>query len=332
MQSFLPWQASQWLRLQEARASDRFPHALLLSGPEHTGKRQFADALGQSLLCQSPLAHHLACADCTSCKLLAAGNHSDMVSLEPEEEGKAIKIDAMREFITAERLSSQCGGYKIRIIDPADAMNTATANALLKTLEEPSENSILLLISSRPGMLPGTIRSRCQNLTFPLPPRKQSLDWLNDQHTANWEVLLSVSAGAPFKALELARQGVFEARAQMVEELFALLDGRTDAVTLAAAWAGRDAAQLLHWLASILLDIIRLGVKPDLVSPFNPDIQTRLADLATQKNAKTWHHIMRKVMDTRKSLTRQLNLQLQLEALLISLADESASVQGGRNQ
>ncbi|MBF0255771.1 MAG: DNA polymerase III subunit delta' [Gammaproteobacteria bacterium] len=322
MKVFLPWQAQQWQQLQRAREQGRMPHALLLSGAAKTGKRQFAEALGQSLLCVSPRPEHLACGECPSCRLILGGTHADLAFLEPEEPGKQLKIDAIREFTGSEALSSQRGGFKIRIIDPADAMNRAAANALLKTLEEPSPNSLLLLISAQPGLLPATIRSRCQQINFPLPETEQALAWLGEQAAEDWRTLLSVAAGAPLKALELAAEGVMAQRSSLLEELLALLAGRADPIELAEAWSKRDVEQLLGWLASLLMDLMRLQLAVE-ASLFNPDQLARLRPLAQSKSARHWHQAMQQLIEVRKSITSQLNLQLQLERLLISLVGVS---------
>jgi DNA polymerase III subunit delta' len=324
MLGFLPWQVSQWQRLQAARHQNRLAHALLLYGPEQTGKRRFAEALAQGLLCASPLADGLACGHCRSCLLLLAGNHADLGFLEPEEESKVIKIDAVRQFTGSEALSSQSGGYRVLLIHPADAMNQSAANALLKTLEEPSPSTLMLLVSSRPAALPATIRSRCQAIGFPLPAAEQALPWLESQEKADWRTLLAAAAGAPLKALAWSAEGMSQARRQQQEEVLALLEGRVDPVRLAEGWQKRDADLLLQWFATLILDISRLAIQPDYLGLFNPDARDRLTQLAGRRRAASWHKILQNVLTVRMMLNRPLNLQLQLEALLISIIDLDA--------
>lgn len=350
MPGYLPWQAPQWQRLQGARRRERLAHALLLHGPERTGKRHFAEALAFSLLCASPLEDGLACGRCRSCLLLSAGNHPDLGFLEPEEGGKVInsdptgdlapekeegkgkeakkskviKIEAVRQFTGGEALSSQSGGYRVLIIHPADAMNHAAANALLKTLEEPSPSTLMLLVSSQPGALPATIRSRCQAIGFPLPPAEQALPWLKGQGEADWDSLLAAAAGAPLKALAWAAAGMPQARRQLLDEVLALLEGRADPVSLADGWQKRDADLLLQWLATLLLDLARMAIQPDYPGLFNPDARDRLAARAGSRSAASWHKMLQNVVTIRMMLSRPLNLQLQLEALLIGIVDLDA--------
>lgn len=330
MKTYLPWQQAQWQQLQQARSHRRIPHALLFSGPEMTGKRRFAEAFAASLLCQSPAPQQRACGQCDACRLMRAGTHSDLGFLEPEEPGKALKIDAVREFIQSESLSSQRGGYKVRIIDPADAMNRAAANALLKTLEEPTPNSLMLLISSQPGRLPATIRSRCQSLNFPLPDRHQALSWLTEQSDNDWPTLLAIAAGAPLKAQTFALQGVMQQRLAMTGQMLDLLEGRADPIALAEQWCKGNTEQQLGWLGSLLMDLARLQLVPSGIELFNPDLQERLVALAQRRSQRQWQIAIEQLIGTGKSITYQLNLQLQWEQLLTTLADVSTQPRGGR--
>lgn len=339
MKAPFDWQAPQWQQLQERRKTGRLAHAILLQGPALGGKRHFAEAFAEGLLCQQPLTNGSACGACSPCILLKAGNHPDLIHLTPEsdmaaeaaEERKTdrktdkksekashfIKVEAIRDFIETETLSSHHGGYKVAILDPAEAMNTSAANALLKTLEEPRPSTLILLISSRPDRLLPTIRSRCQALGFPLPPRNQALNWLAGQGTdADWPLLLAVAGGAPFKALQLANPDIIKARADLLSEALALLEGRQDPILLAEAWSKEDMTLGFEWLASLLMDLMRLEAVPGHRDLFNPDLADQLQRLAPRFSAKKWQHLQSELIKSRKALNQQLNLQLQLEALL----------------
>lgn len=162
-----PWQSEQWKQLQHAKSSDRLPHALLLTGVARTEKAAFAEAFARSLLCQQPNVSALgnAC-DCHSCHLMQGRSHPDALWVEPEKQGQAIKVDQVREindFIHQTGLSTMS---RVVLINPADAMNMNAANALLKTLEEPSQHACLILVCEHPGQLPATVLSRCQRVHF----------------------------------------------------------------------------------------------------------------------------------------------------------------------
>ena len=158
------WHATAWQQLQTSHRQQRLPHALLLSGEAGIGKAEFAARLAASLLCEQPHVDGQACGTCHACQRLGAQTHPDRFRLEPEEPGKAIKVDAVRQLIRNLSLTGHYGGYRVVTVEPAELMNTNAANAFLKTLEEPPANTLLILITASPARLPATIRSRCQPL------------------------------------------------------------------------------------------------------------------------------------------------------------------------
>lgn len=347
MKQPLSWQASQWQQLGQRRAAGRLPHAILLQGPPQGGKRHFAEAFAQGLLCQAPLADGTACGTCPACLLMQSGNHPDLMLLAPEAEATAadegkktarktekpsqlIRVEVVRDFIEHEALSSHYGGYKLAIIDPAEAMNASAANALLKTLEEPRPSTLILLVSSQPERLLPTIRSRCQVLSFPLPTREQGLAWLQGQaqiqtgKETDWPLQLALAGGAPFKALRLADPERLKAREALLKDALTLLQGQHDPIALADAWSKQDMEQGLEWLGNLLLDAMRLQAAPDYNDLFNPDLRPQLQALAQQISAPAWHRMQSELIKTRQALNQQLNLQLQLEALLTFLATKGS--------
>ena len=125
-----PWQVNQWRQFAAQIDQDRLPHAILLSGPRHIGKYQFALTLAQRMLCESSVGGY-ACGSCKQCHLVQVGSHPDLLVIKPEEEGKAIRIDLIRALGEFSNITSQQGGWKIALIYPAEAMNLNSANALL---------------------------------------------------------------------------------------------------------------------------------------------------------------------------------------------------------
>ncbi|MFT3742398.1 MAG: DNA polymerase III subunit delta' [Gammaproteobacteria bacterium] len=177
-----PWQQSLWQQVMKQLQADRFPHALLLSGIKSIGKQQFAETLAARLLCQSAQHADLACGACASCQLLQTNNHPDYLKIFPESEGKMIKVEQIRELVQNVNQTAQCGKYQVVIIAPAEAMNAAASNALLKILEEPTGSVIFLLVSHQTHVVPATVRSRCQIVSFPLPPDQTTSSTWFQQH------------------------------------------------------------------------------------------------------------------------------------------------------
>ncbi len=278
-----PWQEKQRQRLLEMQQQDRFPHALLLCGPEGIGLNQFAQVFAKQMLCLSndfDLEH--ACGTCQSCQLFDAGSHPDLSIIEPEEEGKQVKIAQIRELIEYVTLKSFSGKLKIAIIKSADAMNRATANALLKTLEEPPSQSMLFLLSHRPSNLPITIRSRCQRIDFEPVFDEKAVNWLNAQSfesNLSTELLLRLSGGGPLKALSLAEDELLKHRQTLVSDLKSLTKRNGDPVQIASSWQALGVESIFVTLMRIIQDLIRLKLQHDQANLVNIDLKEDLQDL-----------------------------------------------------
>ncbi|WP_416885302.1 DNA polymerase III subunit delta' [Marinospirillum sp.] len=213
----LPWHATIWQQWHQQLYADRLPHALLISGEAGLGKRTLARALAHFLLCEQPQGQH-PCGHCAGCQLLESGFHPDWYNLQPEAEGKAIRIDAIRDLTQRLHQSAQKGGYKVVLLWPAEALNLHAANALLKTLEEPEPATLFILVSDQPSRLPATLRSRCQHWALPIPRREDILPWLSCQLSADQqpEQLLRAAGGRPFAALKLLDTSIEQQRIELV--------------------------------------------------------------------------------------------------------------------
>ncbi len=261
----LPWQWEPWRRLVASIDEGRLPHALLLIGRRGSGKRLFAEALAARLLCGHPGEEGMACGRCRGCRLFLAGNHPDVLHLEPPPDKEAIVVDQVRELIDRVGLaSSQQGGHRVIVVDPAERLNPAAANALLKILEEPGPGVVFCLVCSRPTALPATIRSRCQSVRLPMPAKDEALRWLVSRVS---DERLSASAldacfGAPLPALRLALDGD-DAFPDVGEDLLALARGERGPVEVAGAWLKIDAQRSLYGLVACLSALLRRILAPD---------------------------------------------------------------------
>jgi DNA polymerase-3 subunit delta' len=247
--------------LQARRQRDALPHALLLAGPAGLGKRDFLQRFVRGLLCARPRDGE-ACGQCRTCLLLDAGTHPDYmtVSYGLRKDGvqrKEIVVDQVRELSARLAMASQFGGWQVVVIDPADAMNAAAANALLKTLEEPSPQTLLLLVADAPWRLPQTIRSRCQRIEFQLPSPAEAMDWLAAQGVADPTAALEAAGGTPGLARAWAEQGALARRQTVRKDLAALAAGRAEPVEVARRWLDAEPEQCLWFAAQAAVDEAR---------------------------------------------------------------------------
>lgn len=263
-----PWQVSQWQQLALQIDQQRLPHAVMLAGPEHIGKYQFALSLAQRLLCEAPVAGY-ACGLCKSCQLVTAKSHPDLVNLVPEERGKAIKVDAIREFSNFTSKTSQQGGWKVSIICPAEAMNVNASNALLKSLEEPGPNTLIILVCHEPSRMIATIRSRCRLITFPVPAIAEVRPWLSQVSgkQEGLDELIDYADGCPLLTLQLLETDLLDRRRQFDGLIDDLSAQRTSALKVAEFCQHNDSVMMVDWLYTRLATMVRSG---------QSDISTRL--------------------------------------------------------
>lgn len=319
MLSPYPWQDRQWRQLLSALEQGRLPHALLLAGAEGLGVGHFARALAARLLCTGGTAEE-ACGTCKSCLLFAAGNHPDLVVIEPEEAGKVIKVEAVRELVEFIHLSSQYGRHKVAIIEPAEAMNRSTANSLLKTLEEPTPASVLILCSRQPAQLPVTIRSRCQRLNFSGRDDADTRAWLAGRLADGERAreLLALAGGRPLAALQLEQEASLEKQAALLDGLIAVAGGARDPVSTARDWAGLGATLVLQWLLEFIRIMIRAGLSRRPVPVDNP-LQPRLEQLGRGRDPIQLLDLYAKVLRNYRAATGPFNLNPQglLEEIIV---------------
>jgi DNA polymerase-3 subunit delta' len=248
---------------------------------------------------------------------LQAGSHPDLLWLVPEEVGKAIKVDQVRALTGELFMTSHAGRYKVAIIQPADAMNKNAANSLLKTLEEPTDNTLLVLLTAQPGRLPATIRSRCQQLQVAVPDALMAQQWLQDTGMESGRAILylQLANGAPLKAQQLAETESVGTRDQRLQQLVAVFQGSLDPVETAKEWMGESERQSLAWWRAWLEDMIRWqqGGQP----PREPEVAQKLQRIVETVDCRQLFDLSDKVSNALNSLGSGLNRQLILEDLLI---------------
>ncbi|AZE47757.1 DNA polymerase III delta prime subunit [Pseudomonas chlororaphis] len=322
MAEAFPWQDELW---QQLAGRAQHAHAYLLHGPAGIGKRALAKRLMARLLCQHPAGLD-ACGQCKSCLLLQAGSHPDNYVLEPEEADKAIKVDQVRELVSFVVQTAQLGGRKVVLIEPVESMNINASNALLKSLEEPSGDTVLLLVSHQPSRLLPTIKSRCVQQACPLPSEAMSLQWLSkalpDCSEEERVELLTLAAGSPLAAVSLQAQGAREQRAQVVDGVKKLLKQQQSPTQLAEGWNAIPLLLLFDWFCDWSSLILRYQLTQDEEGLGLADMRKVVQYLAQKSSQAKVLEIQDWILAQRQKVLNKANLNrvLLLEALLVQWA------------
>ncbi len=325
-----------WAALQGRRA--QLPHALLLSGQRGLGKSDLAREFVAGLLCEQPRGDGRPCGACLACGWQAQGNHPDFRLLQPEasaeaddgEEGKEGKkkasqqitieqVRALDDFLT---VGTHRAGLRIVLVNPAEAMNRATANSLLKSLEEPAPGTLFLLVSNEPVRLLATIRSRCQVVAVPLPPSERAVAILIDAGIREPGSWLALASGSPMLALALAQAGDGGWFAALREQL--LQGGEVDALAGAAAiergikeGKGKPALRaVVEWAIKWMVDLtlVRNGLPTRYFVGQTATMKTLVAGVPEIRLLRFYRHLLQ----CRREAEQPLNARLFLEEFFLN--------------
>jgi len=315
-----PWLAPAWQRLLATRG--RPAQALLLAGPRGVGKGALAQEWARALLCEAPLPDGAACGGCPACHWFDSGTHPDFRLLTLQEktgkEGEtrmatAIEVEQAREAVDFVQLSTYRAGLRVVLVNPADSLNLAAANALLKVLEEPPLNTVFVLVSDQPRRLLPTIRSRCTRLDLSLPATEIAMQWLAGQQLEDAATLLALSGGAPLDALNWAGGVELDERRSVLEGL--ARPGQLDPATLGERWKAVKPqtwhAVVYKWLGDLLAVKLQGSVQ------FNRDFSDALTRLGAQADLGKLLALAKMQANEGRILAHPLNRAVQLQAWLI---------------
>lgn len=320
-----PWQQPLWQNFLQKLEQQRMPHATLLAGQKGIGKWHYAQAMANYLLCLSPKSG-LPCNTCRSCQLNEAGSHPDKMLVVPEEAGKQIKIDQIRQLSAQASTTAQQGGRKVILLTPVEQLNVNAANALLKNLEEPAQDTFFILVSNVVSGVMPTIRSRCQIVPCPMPEQGLVRSWLKDLGItfSDMDLILEMSANAPLRAQSLMDNN----RVEKLECFYSgLLKAQQSApsidITIAKDWLELELTDLLEWWLQLLQRTVTSGFK--VSSPLKSaelsfvNMITEIQAQAKFYNQQWLFRFMDKLLLAKKQLLYggNPNKQLLLEELLL---------------
>lgn len=321
------WFSSQIEQLSRLRG--RLPHAILIHGPEGVGQQEFALELSRLLLCEAAGSEAAAaCGRCSSCNWFERGHHPDFrliqpASLAPEtetgEEGAAsakkkksdqILIDQVRDLQRFVSVGTHRAGLRVIVFHPAEAMNTAAQNALLKNLEEPPPDTLFLLVTCHADRLLPTILSRCQRQGIPVPPRGPAIEWLQGQGISNPADQLALAGGAPILAAMLST--IEPTRARLIEYLSTR---EFDLAAAADCCLKSDAATMISCIQRWAYDL--LSVRLSGITRYYVAERESLGRIAQGCDPGRLATYLRRLAQARALAQHPLNPRLLFEDLLI---------------
>jgi DNA polymerase-3 subunit delta' len=312
--------------LRTALVKNRLAHAYIFAGPEGIGKRQTALMLAKAMNCQSPPMPGDCCEHCPPCVKINSENHADVMLLEPD--GELIKIDQIRDLQKRLRYRPMEGGRRICILDPADSMNEAASNALLKTLEEPPEETHLFLITCRPHRLLPTIQSRCQWVKFKALSSGEIIRILEEKHKVDRDkasFYTSLAAGSAGRAVAMSDTVDMQTRLEWLR-----LFGRVAGDPKADIW---DICEKMAKEDDLpeRLDLWKVWLRDLCVYKIhgrgliNHDLKEEIAAEAGKVSLDRIDFLFGLVSDVQKSLPLNVNRQLALENLFLAIRGGSAT-------
>lgn len=331
-----PWQQSAWVNLQHSRAA--LPHAILFHGREGIGKVDFATRFAQSLLCQRPNPDGQPCGACEACRWFAQYSHPDYRRVRPDaletaddvggeadEEGagkggkasktpsKDIRIEQIRALAGFVNISTHRQGLRIVLLYPAETMNAASANALLKTLEEPPPGTVFLLVANRIDRLLPTILSRCRVVALPMPGEAEALEWLRARGAKDADVRLAQHGGAPLAALAAGEGESGEAFDVLIEALAA--PGVEAALRAAERLQKVPLPELVSWTQRWLYDLS--SAKFSGAIRYYPRQRQAISRLAAQADAQRLMQAWQAAGERRAVADHPLSAKLFIEDMLL---------------
>ncbi len=323
----LPWLQSAQTRMRAALAAQRLPHSLLVLSTPGLGAEQLASWITALALCECRGVRP--CGVCASCQLLRSDCHPDSHVVRLEEDAQQIKVDQVRDLIDSLSLKSYRGGFKVAVIEGAESLNANGANAFLKTLEEPTANTVLIMIARPNHRLPATIASRCLRMTLSPPPTEVAMAWLKQRAEAHptaggaagfpqarsWDAALALAGGAPLRALELDAASVAALDSDMRESLQQLGAGSVDVTLLAERWIksnpGLRIAWLENWITRRVHEWTTAGNSHQSAEP------VRLPAALLKAKIRALFELLDAARELRRFASTGMNQQLALEAFLL---------------
>ena len=325
MNSSLPWHQEAIEQLLARWYDALLSHALIVESNDATAIDRFASSLAHVLMCEARATHP--CGVCRACRLVIAETHADLFVIPPLDEA-TIRVDVIRELITWSQKTAQLGRVKIAVIQRAERMNRNAQNALLKSLEEPTDQTLLILGTSNPQALLPTVRSRCERIALYKPSSTELSDWLRRESKTEDESVIALALRyaelAPMRALEIIQNGESERFASTEAALAAWFSAETEALECCqqvAQYCTTDEA--LSILATALRDSLHQEWGEATPDP-SPESKYQSSLSIAMKQRSDWRQrleSLNRIQVSRNRLQHStgLNDSIQLESIFLEV-------------
>ncbi|MCX2759476.1 DNA polymerase III subunit delta' [Vibrio sp. Sgm 22] len=315
------WLTPVWSEWKKSLDAERFPNSVIVNAPEGLGVDALISQLTDVLMCTNY--ENESCGFCHSCELMKSGSHPDFHVISPEKEGKAITVDQVRASNRWAQQSSQLGGLRVILLNPAEAMNESASNALLKTLEEPSSKCIFILSTRNSNRLMPTIISRCQQFNVVSPQLEAGSAWLDGEvGKAVPQYILALNDNAPLKAKAMFEQGGVEASTKALDGFVNVIKGTQPDMLKFSTELSKDPLIQLGWLWHLLSDVQKLHF--DLATQAMTPSAKALVEVMSYQNAYAASNKLLILIEQLKQHPG-LNTELLIMNWLIATCEETCS-------
>ncbi|MFM2640082.1 DNA polymerase III subunit delta' [Vibrio chagasii] len=315
------WLTPVWSEWKKSLDAERFPNSVIVNAPEGLGVDALISQLTDALMCTNYESE--ACGFCHSCELMKSGSHPDFHVISPEKEGKSITVDQVRASNRWAQESSQLGGLRVILLEPAEAMNESASNALLKTLEEPSSQCIFILSTRNSNRLMPTIISRCQQFNVVSPQLEAGSAWLDGEvGKAVPAYILALNDNAPLRAKAMFEEGGVDASEKVFDGFVHIVKGTQPDMLKFSTELAKDPLIQLGWLLHLLSDVQKLhfGLANNAITPS----ANALCEVMSYQSAYTAAHKLLILIEQLKQHPG-LNTELLIMNWLIATCEETCS-------
>lgn len=316
-----PWQEEPFAHLSQQLVQDQLPHSILVLGEEGVGRDDFCQFIAEWMLCNAPDKSQGPCGQCKSCQLFEAGSHPDYHLLQIEEGKTQIAISQVRELIQHMQESAHQAGWKLANITNIHALNASSFNALLKTLEEPQDNTLLLLQAEQLQGVPATIKSRAQILKVGVTDISMTREWLKQRHDfldEEMETTLQLFPTAPYKVETFVKNGEAFKSGEFIFDYADVITAKQLPMDIAERWQ-EELENCVFWCQLMFHDVLLLqqaGKEGDI------QLQKQhkaLEVIASTVNAKGVMLLLNKIIEIQRliKLKSPANLMASWQSFLI---------------